>query len=78
MDGETESFSASSRWVMPSLFLADFIVFFNKFFESCHSKITAGSSGTGYDKIQYEVNAIDTVIGRLDEGVYPRKSWRII
>ena len=39
---------------------------------------TNGSSGTGYDKIQYEINAIDTVISRLDEGVYPRRSWRII
>lgn len=39
---------------------------------------TNGLSGTGYDKIQYEIDAIDTVISRLDDGVYPRRSWRII
>lgn len=37
-----------------------------------------GSSGTGYDKIKYEIKAIDTVIDRLNRGIYPRRSWRII
>ena len=34
------------------------------------------SNGTGYDKIQYEIKAIDTVISRLQQGEYPKKSWR--
>lgn len=34
------------------------------------------SNGTGYDKIQYEINCIDTVITRLQNNVYPKISWR--